>query len=35
VDGGCDEGGCSVAALVREPGSDGMSPAAIRLFGYP
>jgi hypothetical protein len=35
VDSGCDEAGCSVAALVREPGSDGMRPAPIRVFGYP
>jgi hypothetical protein len=35
VGGGCDERACSVAALVREPGSDGMQPAPIRVFGYP
>ncbi|HXN30213.1 MAG TPA: hypothetical protein VN894_00065 [Polyangiaceae bacterium] len=35
VDAGCDESGCSVAALVREPGTDGMRPAPIRVFGYP
>jgi hypothetical protein len=35
VEGGCDEGGCSVAALVREPGSDGTVPAVIRVFRYP
>jgi hypothetical protein len=35
VDGGCDERGCSLAALVREPDSDGMRPAPIRVFGYP
>jgi hypothetical protein len=35
VEGGCDERGCSAVALVREPGSDGMQPAPIRVFGYP
>jgi hypothetical protein len=35
VSGGCDERGCSMAALVREPDSDGMRPAPIRVFGYP
>jgi hypothetical protein len=35
VGGGCDDRACSVAALVREPGSDGMRPAPIRVFGYP
>jgi hypothetical protein len=35
VEGGCDERGCSVAALVRKPGSDGMRPGPIRVFGYP
>ncbi len=35
VDAGCDEGGCSVAALVREPGTDGMRPASIRVLSYP
>jgi hypothetical protein len=35
VDGGCAEGRCSIAALVREPGTDGDRPASIRVFGYP
>ena len=35
VDSGCDEAGCSVAALVREPGADGTRPAPIRVFAYP
>jgi hypothetical protein len=35
VEGGCDEGGCSAAALVRAPGSDGMRPAPIRILSYP
>lgn len=35
ADGGCDDRGCFVAALVREPGSDGMRPAPIRVFAYP
>jgi hypothetical protein len=35
VSGGCDERDCSAAALVREPGSDGMHPAVIRVFSYP
>jgi hypothetical protein len=35
VGGGCDERACSMAALVREPGSDGMRPAPIRVFAYP
>jgi hypothetical protein len=34
VDAGCDRTGCSVAALVREPGTDGMQPERIRVFGY-
>jgi hypothetical protein len=35
ADGGCDERGCFVAVLVREPGSDGMRPAPIRAVAYP
>lgn len=35
ADCGCDQSGCAVAALVREPGSDGMKPAPIRVFAYP
>ncbi len=35
ADGGCDDRGCFVAALVREPGTDGMRPAPIRVFAYP
>jgi hypothetical protein len=35
ANGGCDERRCSAAALVREPGTDGMRPAPIRVFGYP
>jgi hypothetical protein len=35
VDGGCDETGCFAAALVREPGSDGMRPAPIVTLAYP
>jgi hypothetical protein len=35
VNGGCDDHRCSAVALLREPGSDGMRPAPIRVFGYP
>jgi hypothetical protein len=35
VDGDCDEMGCFAAALVREPGSDGMRPGPIALVTYP
>ncbi|MDP9001524.1 MAG: hypothetical protein M3O46_15590 [Myxococcota bacterium] len=35
VNAGCDERGCSVAALLREPDSLGMRPATIGVFGYP
>jgi hypothetical protein len=35
VDGDCDETGCFAAALLREPGADGMSPEAIGLVTYP
>ena len=35
ADSGCDDEGCSVAALIREPGADGTRPAPIRVFAYP
>jgi hypothetical protein len=35
VNGGCDDLRCSAAALLREPGSDGMRPAPIRVLLYP
>lgn len=35
VNAGCDGRGCSVAALLREPDSEGMRPAPIGVFGYP
>ena len=35
VDGGCDERGCSMAALLRPAGGDGMQPEAIGLLAYP
>ncbi len=35
VDGDCDDKGCYAAALLREPGSDGMSPGAIAVVTYP
>jgi hypothetical protein len=35
VDGDCDDAGCFAAALLRDPGSDGMSPGAIGVFAYP
>jgi hypothetical protein len=35
VDAGCDDRACFVAALVRPPGGDGMSPEAVRLIPYP
>jgi hypothetical protein len=35
VDGGCDDSGCFVAALVRQPGSDGMRSAPIVAVAYP
>jgi hypothetical protein len=35
ADAGCDGRTCRVAVLVREPGSDGMAPEAIRIFMYP
>jgi hypothetical protein len=35
VDAGCDDRGCSLAALLRAPGADGTQPAAIGVFAYP
>jgi hypothetical protein len=35
VDGGCDDAGCFAAALLREPGTDGISPGAVALLKYP
>jgi hypothetical protein len=35
VDAGCDDRACSIAALVRPPGGDGMQPEAIAVFSYP
>ena len=35
VDGGCDDAGCFAAALVREPGGDGMRPGPIVAMTYP
>jgi hypothetical protein len=35
VDAGCNAGACFAAALVREPGSDGMAPESIRVLRYP
>jgi hypothetical protein len=35
VNAGCDEHRCAAVALVREPGTDGMRPAPIRVFAYP
>lgn len=34
-DGGCDEQGCSLAALLRPEGADGMSPEALSVIAYP
>jgi hypothetical protein len=34
VDAGCDDHACAAAALVREPDSDGMRPAPIRLLSF-
>jgi hypothetical protein len=34
-DSGCDDLGCSLAALIRPPGGDGMQPEAIAVFSYP
>jgi hypothetical protein len=33
--GGCTAGGCSVGALLRPTGADGMQPEAIAVFAYP
>jgi hypothetical protein len=35
VDSGCDDKGCSFAALVRPPGADGMQPEVVATFPYP
>ncbi len=35
VDAGCDERGCSLAALVRPRDGDGMQPGSIRVLAYP
>jgi hypothetical protein len=35
ADAGCDASRCYALALVREPGTDGMSPEAIKLVAYP
>jgi hypothetical protein len=35
VDAGCDDKGCSIAALTRPAGGDGMQPEAIAVFAYP
>jgi hypothetical protein len=35
ADAGCDGAACYAVALVRAPGSDGMSPEALRLVRYP
>jgi len=35
ADGGCDDGGCFAAALLREPGGDGTRPAPIVAVAYP
>jgi hypothetical protein len=35
ADGGCDDRGCFAAALVRDPVTDGMRPAAIAAIAYP
>lgn len=34
-DSGCDDAGCSIAALQRAQDADGMQPEAIAAFGYP
>ncbi|HEY6460188.1 MAG TPA: hypothetical protein VIY73_08550 [Polyangiaceae bacterium] len=34
-DAGCDASGCSVAALVRPEGADGMTPETIQVVAYP
>jgi hypothetical protein len=33
-DSGCDDAGCSIAALLRPPGGDGMQPEEIAVFSY-
>ena len=35
TDGGCDDRGCALAALVRAPGDDGTRPEAIAVYVYP
>jgi hypothetical protein len=35
VDAGCDDRGCSLAALLRPAGADGMQPESIAVVGYP
>ena len=35
ADAGCDESRCYAVALVREPGSDGMKPEAMKILAYP
>jgi hypothetical protein len=35
ADAGCDAERCYAVALVRESGSDGMKPEAIRVIAYP
>lgn len=35
VDGDCDDTACFAAALLREPGGDGMSPGPIAVIPYP
>jgi hypothetical protein len=35
VDAGCDDQGCSLAALLRPAGADGMQPEPIAVIGYP
>lgn len=35
TDAGCDPSGCSVAALVRPLGADGMTPETLRVLPYP
>lgn len=34
-DGGCDDHGCSLAALLRSADSDGMQPGTIQVIAYP
>ncbi|HEX3343750.1 MAG TPA: hypothetical protein VHS09_04215, partial [Polyangiaceae bacterium] len=35
VDAGCDDTSCSIAALVRPAGEDGMQPEAVSVLPYP